>query len=89
MVLYIGVSCQTARDFDGSLAYLRVWDKASSASEIKDNMRKADPEDSGWNLLAIWYFNEGAGNTITDRSDNGYDIAANSDLSWIDGTLPF
>ena len=86
---YIGVSCQTSRDFDGSLAYLRVWDSARSASEIKDNMSKADPEDNGWNLLANWYFNEGSGNTVKDQTGYGYDLTSNSNLNWIDGTLPF
>ena len=86
---YIGVSCQTSRDFDGSLAYLRVWDCARSASEIKDNMNVAEPADEGYNLLANWYFNEGSGNTVKDQSGYGYDLTANSDLNWVDGTLPF
>lgn len=86
---YIGVSCQTSRDFDGSLAYLRVWDCARSASEIKDNMSVADPDDEGYNLLASWYFNEGSGNTIADKSGYGYNLTANSTLTWVDGTLPF
>lgn len=86
---FIGVSCQTSRDFDGSLAYLRCWDTVRSAAQIKDNMKVADPDDPGYSMMANWYFNEGSGNTITDHSINGYDITANSDLSWIDGTLPF
>ena len=86
---YIGVSCQTSRDFDGSLAYLRVWDSARSASEISDNMSKAEPVDNGYNLLANWYFNEGSGNKVVDQSGYGYDITANSDVTWVEGTLPF
>ena len=39
---YVGVSSNN-RVFKGSLAYLRVWDCARSASEIKDNMKVADP----------------------------------------------
>jgi hypothetical protein len=46
-----------------------VWKSARSASEIKDNMRKADV--SGSDLIASWYFNEGSGNTISDHSGNG------------------
>lgn len=86
---FIGVSCQTSRDFDGSLAYLRCWDTVRSAAQIKDNMKVADPDDPGYSMMANWYFNEGSGNTITDHSINGYDITANSDLSWVDGSLPF
>ena len=86
---YIGVSCQTSRDFDGSLAYLRCWDTVRSAAQIKDNMKVADPDDPGYSMMANWYFNEGSGNTITDHSINGYDITANSDVTWVEGTLPF
>ena len=86
---YIGVSCQTSRDFDGSLAYLRVWDSARTASEISDNMSKAEPVDNGYNLLANWYFNEGTGNKVTDQSGYGYDITAHGDVTWVEGTLPF
>ena len=93
------MSCQTSRDFDGSLAYLRVWDCARSASEIKDNMSVADPDDEGYNLLASWYFNEGSGNTIADQSGNGRTLTGKkfvsqmnypeTDVEWVDGTLPF
>ena len=98
---YVGVSANN-RFFKGSLAYLRVWDYARSAQEIKDNMNVADPEDDGYDLLASWKFNEGSGNTIKDygassdyTGNGGYvlnAISKDSDaatLNWVEGTLPF
>ena len=85
---YVGVSSNN-RVFKGSLAYLRVWDCARSASEIKDNMKVADPSDDGYNLLASWYFNEGSGNEIADYGATGeYTLTASGDLSWVEGELP-
>ncbi len=86
---YVGVSSNN-RVFKGSLAYVRVWDCVRSASEIKDNMKVAAPGDTGYNLLASWYFNEGSGNTVADHgATQEYGLTANSNLTWIDGTLPF
>ena len=86
---YVGVS-SNKRVFKGSLAYLRVWDYARSAAEIKDNMNVADPADDGYDLLASWHFDEGSGNTIADHgATKDYALTATGDLSWIDGELPF
>ena len=52
-------------------------------------MNVADPADEGYNLLDNLYFNEGSGNAIADKTGYGYDLTANSDLNWVDGTLPF
>ena len=85
---YIGVSSNN-RYFRGSLAYLRVWNCVRTASEIKDNMKVAAPADEGYNLVANWHFTEGTGNTIADKAYGYYDLTANSDLTWADGTMPF
>ena len=89
----MGVSANN-RFFKGSLAYLRVWDYARSQQQILDNMKVADPEDEGYNLLASWKFTEGSGNTIADSASiyNLKAISKGSDsatLNWIEGTLPF
>ena len=99
---FVGVSANL-RTFKGSLAYLRVWDIALSQDEIKANMKVADPDDEGSNLLASWKFNEGTGNTVKDygamsdySGNGGYTLTAVStkeqtaaNLTWIDGSLPF
>ena len=84
---YIGVSCQTSRDFDGSMADLRVWKTARSASDIKADMKNASP--SKTDLIGYWRMNEGSGDTVKDSSGAGRDLQANSTLSWIEGTRPF
>ena len=93
----IGNACDGNRYVQGSVAYTRVWKSARSASEIKDNMRKADV--SGSDLIASWYFDEGNGNTISDHSGNNRTLTGKkyassmnyptTTVEWIDGTLPF
>ena len=85
----IGAAAQPKRNFLGSMAYLRVWDVARSASEIAANMNVASPDDDNFNLLAAWNFTEGSGNNIADSAYGVYPLTANSDLSWSSDALPF
>ena len=93
----IGNACDGNRYVQGNVAYTRVWKSARSASDISGNMYKKDA--SGADLIASWYFNEGSGNTITDHSGNGRTLTGKkfvsqmnypeTDVEWVDGTLPF
>ena len=93
----IGNACDGNRYVQGSIVYTRVWKSARSASEIQDNMRKADA--SGSDLIASWYFTEGSGNTIADHSGNGRTLTAKkfesqmnypeTTIEWLEGILPF
>ncbi|MBR1405766.1 MAG: Ig-like domain-containing protein [Bacteroidales bacterium] len=83
---YVGVSSNN-RYFKGSIADVRIWNKARTGEEIKADMRKAAPSTSG--LMAYWRFNEGSGNTVKDYSGNGRDITANAALTWIEAERPF
>ena len=93
----IGNACDGNRYVQGNIAYTRVWKSARSASDITGNMYKADA--SGSDLIASWYFNEGSGNTIADHSGNGRTLTGKkfvsqmnypeTDVEWVDGTLPF
>ncbi len=85
----IGAAAQPKRNFLGSMAYLRVWNVARSASEIAANMNVASPDDDNFNLLAAWNFTEGSGNNIADSAYGMYPLTANSDLSWSSDALPF
>ncbi len=85
----IGAAAQPKRNFLGSMAYLRVWNVARSASEIAANMNVASPDDDNFNLLAAWNFTEGSGNSIADSAYGVYPLTANSDLSWSSDALPF
>jgi uncharacterized protein YjdB len=93
----IGNACDGSRYVQGNIAYTRVWKSARSASDISGNMYKKDA--SGSDLIASWYFNEGSGNTIADHSGNGRTLTGKkfvsqmnypeTDVEWVDGTLPF
>ena len=93
----IGNACDGNRYVQGNIAYTRVWKSARSASDITGNMYKKDA--SGADLIASWYFNEGSGNTIADQSGNGRTLTGKkfvsqmnypeTDVEWVDGTLPF
>ena len=93
----IGNACDGSRYVQGNIAYTRVWKSARSAADITGNMYKKDA--SGADLIASWYFNEGSGNTIADHSGNGRTLTGKkfvsqmnypeTDVEWVDGTLPF
>lgn len=85
----IGAAAQPKRNFLGSMAYLRVWNVARTATEIAGNMNVASPDDDNFNLLAAWNFTEGSGNNIADSAYGLYPLTANSDLSWSSDALPF
>ena len=85
----IGAAGQPKRNFLGSMAYLRVWNVARTATEIAANMNVASPDDDNFNLLAAWNFTEGSGNNIADSAYGVYPLTANSDLSWSSDALPF
>ena len=77
--------------------YERRVQIAARAYDITGNMYKKDA--SGSDLIASWYFNEGSGNTIADHSGNGRTLTGKkfvsqmnypeTDVEWVDGTLPF
>ena len=93
----IGNACDGNRYVQGTIAYTRVWKSARSAAEITANMYKNDVTDA--DLIAAWHFNEGEGNTISDHSGNGRTLTGKkfqsqmtypeTELEWMDGTLPF
>lgn len=80
---YVGESC-LGRYMDGYLSEARVWKRALSEKEIKNNMCYVDPTSPG--LVAYWRFNEGDGRKIKDWTGNGWDLVAKQgDLTWIEG----
>lgn len=83
---YIGVSSNN-RYFKGAIADVRVWKTARSASEIKADMKNANPAKT--NLMGYWRINEGSGNTITDYSGNDRTLTASGTLSWAEAERPF
>jgi len=85
--LYIGVASNRKRNFRGNLDEIRLWNRALSVEEIKENMyRYANIEDT--TLIAYWSFDEPLGSFCTDKgflSNNG--ILHNGDLVRENSTL--
>ncbi|NMM43240.1 tandem-95 repeat protein [Rhodospirillaceae bacterium KN72] len=51
---------------------VRVWDHARSEAEIASTMgQELNGNENG--LVGYWSFNEGAGTTVVDQTDNGHD----------------
>lgn len=84
---YIGKSYSDNRDFSGDIAEVRVWNRILTKEELqaKNHFYKVDPESEG--LVSYWKMNEGAGDRIHDYA-NGYDLNANSALTWVSVNLP-
>jgi len=83
------------RCFDGAIDEVRIWDVARSVDEIQANMYNY-MMGSVSGLLACWRMNEGAGQTLTDLTSNGYDGQLGSttgtddnDPDWLETDWPF
>lgn len=66
----------TRQYVNGRIAECRVWSRALTASEIKQNLCGADPNANG--LLAYWKFNEGSGSMFYNSSSEG----SKYDMDW-------
>lgn len=71
----IGAACNGATQgslFNGEIDDVRIWNRALSQAEIRDNMCEkltgTEP-----NLVGYWNFNEGSGATASDASSSGND----------------
>lgn len=87
---YIGKSYNDLRWLEGDIAELRVWNVQRTAQELIDNRYSVDPESDEvkGKLYAYWKFDEGEGNIVHDRSGNGNDAVAASDVKWVPVSLP-
>lgn len=101
----IGNACDGGRYLRGNVAYMRVWKKALTASEINSGMNNAAPSSN--DVIANWKFDDAQGDTVKDSGplgltlspktykDNGGSGATasnnimDSTIEWIDGELPY
>lgn len=83
----IGISAgQTSRCLNGMIAEARVWAKARTAAELKNNMCFIDPTSEG--LVAYWRFNAiKETKDISDLTGNGYSAVYKgwSALKYVEG----
>lgn len=70
------------RGLDGAVSEMRVWKKALSPAELKNNMCFVDPTTPG--LVAYWKFNGAEGRVVRDETGNGYDANAATDIKFMD-----
>jgi hypothetical protein len=61
------------------MSQVRLWKKAISQTQIKNNMRYAIEPDNP-DLIAYWPMNEGSGNTFTDITGHGYNAVAGNGI---------
>jgi len=66
--------------FDGMMDELRVWNVARTGAQIKENMYKEIPAQSG--LLAYYKMSDGNGTSLTDNSDHGYTGTLTNGPEW-------
>jgi hypothetical protein len=85
---WIGYSYDDNRFLDGDISECRIWNRVLSVDEInvKDHFYVVDANATG--LVAYWKFNEGAGMTVTDYSQNGNNAIASGALTWKSVELP-
>lgn len=77
------------RRFDGMMSEVRFWNKALTAEEIAadNHFYKVDPASEG--LIAYWKFDDRVqGNTVRDYSASGFDLTTQTDVNWVNVSLP-
>lgn len=79
---FIGMSCGN-RLFNGAISECRVWKRALTAAELKNNVCYVDPASNG--LLAYWRFNAIQNNTVEDLTGHGYDATTMASLPLVEG----
>jgi len=77
----------TTRDFNGQIDEVRIWNKALTINEIRENMYK-HLTGSESNLRAYYKMNEGSGSSTTDNSGNGFTGTLGNTPTWQTSTAP-
>jgi len=68
--------------FEGMIYEARIWNVTRSQDEIMKSLnRSLTGEEYG--LVAYYKFNEGSGNTVTDRSESGNDGTIKGNPQWV------
>ncbi|MGE3801381.1 MAG: LamG-like jellyroll fold domain-containing protein [Candidatus Kapaibacterium sp.] len=77
-----------AHFFDGILYEVRVWNRARSASEIKETMKQPllGNED---NLVGYWPMSDGAGGGVSDKTSSGNAGVLKGGGLWVEVDSPF
>ncbi len=78
----IGINRGGNLGFEGEIDEVRIWNYARTGYDITCQylMRLIGNEPG---LVAYWRLDEGAGNTVFDQTDNGYDGTINGNAQWV------
>lgn len=79
---FIGQS-RGSRRMNGDISEVRVWTKALTPADLKNNVCFVDPTAEG--LLAYWRFNETDGNDVPDLTGHGYTAKGTSAPTFVEG----
>lgn len=79
-VFWIGYAYEPARDFEGLMTEMRIWNRALTEEEInaENHFYTVDPSSEG--LVAYWKCDEGEGTTVRDYSSSGNDCTGQTGL---------
>ena len=84
--LIIGNNATHNRNFPGLIDELRMYNKALSASEIKDLYKQYNLNPPPEGLVAYWKLDEGTGTDVKDEFETTNGVLINStQANWIDG----
>lgn len=83
---YIGYSYSAGRELNGEFSECRIWNTARTEEQIMNNIYEVDAKAEG--LVAYWKFDEGQGNIVHDRTENGNDGVATYSIAWTPVSLP-
>lgn len=98
---WVGYAYEPARDFEGLMSELRIWDRALTEEEInaENHFYTVDPQSEG--LLCYWKLDDGEGNIFKDYTGHGNDLTGEINVrtvgqanigdpgaQWVDVSLP-
>lgn len=85
---YIGYSYEEDRYLSGEISECRIWNRVLAEEEInvENHFYQVEPTSQG--LVAYWKCNEGKGKIIEDKTGNGNNLEAVSQLKWVTVALP-
>lgn len=79
---------QLGQFFSGSMDEFRIWNRARTASEIRQNYRRTLQRLTEPNLVALWSFDDAASGVVRDLKDSSRSASLTTGVSASPGILP-
>jgi hypothetical protein len=85
--LLLGCRFDLNERFSGTIDEVRIWNRSRSHDEIKADLNyRLEGNEPG--LIGYWQFDEGSGNTIGDRTENGNQGTISGNPQWVKSDAP-